>query len=499
MSTKDRQIPFYSTSHLSRPTAVQLILQAKQSLNPSRPFTPAPKLTVKPSQRIKHIRRRLDPIFKIDLGDTEIASIAATAESASLIIQPAPPPTPRDLIPNEDSFKNDSDWKTVVILLRSLIFDIQNYTQNERNLLVYLESVSYLSPVKRLLIVAWIMEWIDASDACVFTLSAILLAMAEETHIILSCLKKLHSVTSSTESLQSAPKELFHQLKILCQLKRIESCSLTIGIVQNLCVSDKYKSFIKDLGLIDRIDIIFDELMPKSNQIEGKGLNKLLSHIFGFYKVTQQENKISFDKVESCLFLLDGNSKIEEYTILSICKLLCVISEDAFYDSIFRSSINIQILCNLLISKNNNSQIVTRVSYILANQSKTLSNIHMFILPYVDEILIMYKHFCKDNQLSQADKFWPEKIDVILKMTRLLTNLSISPEIGEMLSNRLELKTLIDIIKSQKLKDDDVDINLKNEWLFYLLSLLANVSYYFKENSNTVQTILPIIPSKPSN
>jgi tryptophan synthase alpha subunit len=49
-------IPFYSTSHLSRPTAAQLVSEAKASLKrPSRPFTP--KTTIESIRALK-----LDPV-----------------------------------------------------------------------------------------------------------------------------------------------------------------------------------------------------------------------------------------------------------------------------------------------------------------------------------------------------------------------------------------------------------------------------------------------------
>jgi hypothetical protein len=366
MKTSQRPpIPFYSTAHLSRPSANELVKQAKASLQrPSRPFTPALSLdrleptpptsgkrqllSLTQSSLTRRSKILLTPIKPADAREQIQVDYAqekltlAQQDSAVALGASSPP-----LL--ETPLETDQGWNLLLELLQKFVL-----SGDIRPLCEHLESLSWLrsssrpdSPEtastqnqsidkeKRRLLVDWLVNWTEESDSSLLLASALILRLSRDESITQSTFKSLFNLTLN-ESIEFAPQFFLETVGWWCDRvktvgKRNQILVYVSGIIRNLSMhSNNLNGLVGCLpSLVKWIGQIADHCVNReeTDTLSIRLSNQIIPALRNFYLHDSGLLKPKVVETIASLLLESSFLSKDENLVLLILKFLGNVSE----------------------------------------------------------------------------------------------------------------------------------------------------------------------------
>ncbi|KAJ3268166.1 Armadillo repeat-containing protein 2 [Terramyces sp. JEL0728] len=459
METKAKSKPFYELD-LSRPTAAQVISEAKKSLQkasllaPTRPFTPHFKRNI-----FKKVPNPIQPVSDM-LTETARPTMAESQLQLPL----------------------DNEYTEVLNLVNRL-----PETQDVDTLLRCLANLHWLrrnekdkqyrkSIVKQLLIFA------DGGilNATPYTL---LLYLTRESQAISKCFLWFSDNLEQTDQQACSSINTFIGLNL-------KNCSNIMGARCELLINAI--SIVRSIGEynIDQMLDLYKEFIKKyeeNNNIDERNQAiRLIAQVIGCFREATSNGECETEILGLlCDAFVKKKFEDSEKILVLILKIFCNLSENEKYNEPLSKQEIIQESLNCLIYSSDNKEIQTRVCYFLSNLASNVGEIHEQILKVLEDVVALF------GSITEASLFDETDSDLVLKMTRLLSNVSLDQNAGKLMVGMSELEFFMDNI-------DNPIFFQKEELLLNYIGFISNISFYFKPNrrlfSHTIETFGKLLP-----
>ncbi|KAJ3315568.1 Armadillo repeat-containing protein 2 [Boothiomyces sp. JEL0838] len=459
METKSKTKPFYALD-LSRPTAAQVISEAKQSLRkasllaPTRPFTPHFKRS--------KFQKVPDPIQPV-------------SDKIKEIVYPKP-------LESQMQLPLDNDYIELLNCINKL-----PETREIRSFLMCLEKLNWLrrnekDKIYRKSIVKQLLIFADAGilDAIPYTL---LLYLTRESQILSKCFlwfsDNLDQVNE--HACKSINSFIGLNLKNYTTIMgtRCELLINAISVVRTVGEFDKYQmtELLKEFLKKYKEDTTADE---KSQII------RLLAQVIGCFREATSNGDCDPQVLDLlCDTIIQKTFQESEKIQILILKIFCNLSENETLRDVLSQPNIVEELLNQLVYSSENKEIQTRECYFLSNLTSNVGEIHQQILRVLEDLVALF------GSITEASLFDETDSDLVLKMTRLLSNVSLDPKAGEIMVSMSELEFFMDNI-------DNPIFFQKEELLLNYIGFISNISFYFKPScrlfSHTIETFGKLLP-----
>ncbi|KAI8892659.1 hypothetical protein BC833DRAFT_611055 [Globomyces pollinis-pini] len=513
--------PFYSTDHLSRPVASKLVLEAKESLQPSlkrptRPFTPHHSKTKNSLllnadiNNIPKVIRHLEPITpKQNKVKADEASTTVDGEKHL------------EYLEKLKEVKVDSqEWRQLIQLLVQIVnqqdktFDplIQCFQEMRwlRTIPKTNQTEYQTEKEHRQLIIQYLYHWsLETSDVNYNSIiQSLILYLSRDDKILSSTLSSLFRITLNQTPfhifiIESLNHFLNLNLKNSSHLfgKRCHLIIFVIGVFRNLSENQYTKELMVDINLGKSLKsiivLMMNEINDDLNEHNFMQASQLLIQSIGTISnlityTALHEHLVSFnsdakDCHSKCVLQMlceilqsDNRCRKVDELILTVIRFLSKISEYPKLCSYLELPTTIKSYFSLLVEYSNNSPLyqeaISRLCFIMSNLTCSLNSIHDTIFQYLDDLIAVFgsltEKFLLDSELIEFER---SDVDVIIKMIRLISNTALHPPSGLRLVNMTELEMLIDF--------DKFDQKVHSELLLNMVGCIANVSFYFNSES----------------
>jgi hypothetical protein len=456
---KKQNTPFYSTNHLSRPTASQLMEEAKASLSkPSRPFTP-------------HPRGRILKVLTKNQG-LELVS-------KEKVLEPIAPVGPAKTSKRRVRVKSVEDGNVSV---NGMELEKVNLNQmNEENVEIpfWNEFLHYVEPFDRVdlsilrsnpnpTIVTQAIEAIQNSNDSrrIQQLSTIVLEFCTKETPIEPILETLYDI--SCDDIEK-PFKLYTDclLNYLLQGNHAQQLYI-VSIFGNMSNSILSHDELLCFGVFERLCDFFVNVKIENPQQESKLLKQIIGFIYNIIASNDCFHLLDNKVITRICDLADYNSvHYADYGfILSCFKTLAVCSEHPAFLDILAHQPFITSLFDRTIECSQepleHTSFLLRIFYILGNLTSTQQLASQYITETMDDVIALFGIL--------LEEIYPESkqtSDLLLKMIRYIANIALIPEAGALLKTMIEINDLFKFLDSE---DEELQLNT--------ISCLANISFY---------------------
>jgi hypothetical protein len=463
---KKQPAPFYSTSHLSRPSASQLMAEAKASLSkPSRPFTPHPRtraLKIVPAEEISELAQILEPIAPIGPKKSSKRVVRFKASET----MPELPAQPSSLTQKlEDQTISIARWKEYLHYVEPLervdfepvrvrttddpttqaikLSTQKNLTQEA------FESIKESNDSRRIQELAQIVFEFGCSETQMDSILEILFDISCDDIQIPS---------------QNYVQGLLLQLDCASWSQQVQ----LIGIMKNMSDSLLAHDVLLASGLLNRLGTNLLSLRHSDPSQESRAFIDTLGCLHNIIATSECFHLVDSKLVSKVCDIVDLSSNhYANFPLVLVCyKLLAVLSEHPPFLDILSQSSFITSLFDRMIDcsqePRDSASLLLRIFYILGNLSSAKALESNFILDTLDDVIALFGIVMEELHV-ESKQFQ----DLTLKMIRYIANIALLPEIGNMLKHMIEMHDLFKFLASE---EEEIQLNT--------ISCLANLSYY---------------------
>jgi hypothetical protein len=464
---KRHSYPFYSTNHLSRPTAAQLIEEAKASLSkPSRPFTPHPGgkiLKTTKTEETKELPTNLQPLdpvgpVKVTKRRVRVKSLQRkdiTLGNTSLI---NPMLRTLEFIPFWHEYLHYIEpFERVDLSLVRI-----NLNDSEESVNTKLKQQKYM--------VSKAMEILENSNDSrrIQELATVVIEFGTNEIPFEKLFEKLYEI--SCDDIQKPLKTLTDQLLDYLEKKTTNYMDqlYIFSIFRNMSDSILAHDELIEFDVLRRIGQFFAQKTISDKVEESKLFEQIIGFIYNIIASNDYFTLLDSKVVGKLCELVDYNSAhYTDYTLMLLCfKTLAVCSENvAFIDILCNSSFITSLFDRIIECSQNPFEHVSfllRIFYILGNLTSSQHLSSEFATETLDDVIALFG-ILLDNKNIDSEKM----NDLFLKIIRYIANVALIPQSGIVLKGMVEITDLFQFLDS-----DDEELQLNT------ISCLANISYY---------------------
>ncbi|KAJ3102602.1 Hsp90 cochaperone [Phlyctochytrium planicorne] len=202
--------------------------------------------------------------------------------------------------------------------------------------------------------------------------------------------------------------------------------------------------------------------------------------------------------VDALMKLMDENVGVtdSESLMLNVARILSKLSLEDECLARMSGEENVAALVQLVIKYQNNKALLVRIFFVLGNITSTLSENHRHLLPSIPDlvailgiysVVALHRFRKKEGKLqgwgedvtvvNEVDdeeatrRIEKENADVLVKLIRVLANLSLDPECAQEVIQMIEIEALVDILGY-------ADTSQEEELVLNIAGALANFTFY---------------------
>jgi hypothetical protein len=466
---KKQPAPFYSTGHLARPSASQLIAEAKASLSrPSRPFTPHPRarpLKAVPQEDIAELAQILEPIAPI--GPKKTSTRVVRFKPCDKLDKSEDLPTFSPKLSSEEQIFTIPNWKEYLHYIEPI--ERVNFEPAR----IQTQDDEHARSIKSSIQKKMALEAFEAIKECndsrrVQELAVVALQFDSVDSQRDAILEILYDI--SCDDIQIPTKgyveELLRQLDVVSWSQKI----LIFGIMKHLSDSLLAHDVLIESNLLKIVGAHFVSLKHDDPFQESRAMIDCICCMYNIVATNECFHLVDSRIVEKLCEIIDINSHHYANFPLGLVtyKLLAVFSEHTSFLGILSKSSTIMSLFDRMIDcsqePRESASLLLRIFYILGNLSSAKVLEPNFILDTLDDVIALFGIVFEELR-GESKQFQ----DLTLKMIRYIANIALLPEVGKMMKHMLEMHDLFKFLDSE---DDEIQLNT--------ISCLANLSYYIE-------------------
>ncbi|KAH6596277.1 hypothetical protein BASA50_005321 [Batrachochytrium salamandrivorans] len=192
----------------------------------------------------------------------------------------------------------------------------------------------------------------------------------------------------------------------------------------------------------------------------------------------------------------------DEELVLTVCRTLSKLSINQNSIQSMGGTKNIDAYMNILIRYQDKMPIVIRMCFILGNLTATLGETHTFIASSIPDILSLFNIYTDlyleqmgdcEGEVEDFNSNQSQLIDLIIKVTRLIANISIDLKCGRDMIDMIEIEAIADMLLIPRTADHE-------ELLLNLTGALANLSFYlhpgsglYRKSNDLIKCLVPLM------
>ncbi|KAH6563164.1 hypothetical protein BASA62_008724 [Batrachochytrium salamandrivorans] len=218
------------------------------------------------------------------------------------------------------------------------------------------------------------------------------------------------------------------------------------------------------------------------------------------YKLSRNDKNDTIFQ-QNCVYNQYGLSDDEEL-VLTVCRTLSKLSINQNSIQSMGGTKNIDAYMNILIRYQDKMPIVIRMCFILGNLTATLGETHTFIASSIPDILSLFNIYTDlyleqmgdgEGEVEDFNSNQSQLIDLIIKVTRLIANISIDLKCGRDMIDMIEIEAIADMLLIPRTADHE-------ELLLNLTGALANLSFYlhpgsglYRKSNDLIKCLVPLM------
>ncbi|KAH6575148.1 hypothetical protein BASA60_005169 [Batrachochytrium salamandrivorans] len=187
----------------------------------------------------------------------------------------------------------------------------------------------------------------------------------------------------------------------------------------------------------------------------------------------------------------------DEELVLTVCRTLSKLSINQNSIQSMGGTKNIDAYMNILIRYQDKMPIVIRMCFILGNLTATLGETHTFMASSIPDILSLFNIYTDlyleqmgdgEGEVEDSNSNQSQLIDLIIKVTRLIANISIDLKCGRDMIDMIEIEAIADMLSDHE------------ELLLNLTGALANLSFYlhpgsglYRKSNDLIKCLVPLM------
>ncbi|KAJ3223280.1 Armadillo repeat-containing protein 2 [Clydaea vesicula] len=319
----------------------------------------------------------------------------------------------------------------------------------------------------------------------------------------------------------------------------LETIVFTTGVIKNLSNEEHNQKYLLKSGVIGILVKLLDYLLQKTKNkaflqhISITSLFSVLAQISGTMRnivslMPRKKYKNVFletNLVESLMKMISFKLKLneDEELMLTCVRILSKLTlSEAFLERLRNNPKYIEKFMRLVVLYQQEKPIVMRVCFILGNLTNKLSTEHKYLKEYISDLISMLGMYCEkllihfensnvnfgsipsdekrtkeEMRSTEEEEEIKETEDILIKLIRLVTNLSVDPEIGEFIVEMIELESLLHIFDAIDDKESHEELTLN------ITAALANFTFYSRSKNNCIlknrieisKSLLPLLMS----